>query len=124
MGREKQVVGRTGEEIARGFLQKKGYKVVAANARTPFGEIDLVARHRHAIVFIEVRTRRSSSLGPPYLSVTWAKQRRIMRNALFYLKSRGLLRADWRIDVVSVKLNALYQAERIDHFENAVEDST
>lgn len=122
MGREKQVVGRTGEDIARGFLRKKGYKVVAANARTPFGEIDLVARHNHAIVFIEVRTRRTSSLGPPYLSVTWAKQRRIVRNALFYLKSRGLLRAHWRIDVVSIKLDGSYRPERIDHFENAVED--
>lgn len=124
MGREKQAVGKAGEVIARQYLLKKGYEVMAANARTPFGEIDLVTRHRHAIVFIEVKTRRSSSLGPPFLNVTPLKQRRIILNALCFLKSRGLLRASWRIDVVSVKLAAAEgMAERIDHFENAVEDN-
>ena len=123
MGREKQVVGITGEHIARAFLLKKGYKVMAANARTPFGEIDLVTRHKQTLVFIEVKTRLSSSLGPPYLNVTWQKQRHLIKNALCYLKKHRLLLCNWRIDVVSVKLNESYAAERIDHFESAVEDN-
>jgi len=123
MGREKQAVGAMGELIARKHLTKKGYRIVATNARTPLGEIDIVARHHGSLVFVEVKTRRGSSLGPPFLAVTRLKQRHIVRNALCYLKTRGSLCARWRIDVVSVKLSSSGALERIDHFENAVEDN-
>ena len=123
MGREKQTVGKAGEDIARSYLLRKGYQVVAANARTPLGEIDLVARDKNTVVFVEVKTRRSSSLGPPTLSVTWVKRRSIIRNALCYLKFYGLLRTVWRIDVISVKLDASWKTEHIEHFISAVEDT-
>lgn len=123
MGREKIRVGAAGEDIARRYLLNKGYKVIGKNIRTPFGEIDLVARHKGLMVFIEVKSRLTHSLGPPFLSVTKLKERHIIKNALFYLKKHGLFWSDWRIDVVSVKLNEHCQAEHIEHFENAVEDS-
>lgn len=122
MGREKKVVGAIGEKIASGFLKGRGYKVIDANYRTTLGEIDLIARKGKTIVFVEIKTRATSSLGPPLLSVTPRKQRHIVRAALIYLKTHGLLDADWRIDVVSVKLDGLYNAESIEHIENAVED--
>lgn len=122
MGREKQAVGRVGEKIARYHLTRKGYQVVAANARTPLGEIDLVARDKRTIVFVEVKTRRSASLGPPYLSITPAKKRRMVRSALYFLKCRGLLRAGWRIDVISINIDSSCRVERLEHFVSAVED--
>ncbi len=123
MGREKIVLGRLGEKIAWAFLKKKGYDILAANFRTKFGELDLVAKHKGFIVFLEIKTRMTSSLGPPYLSVTKTKQRHLIKNALVYLKMRGLINSNWRIDVVSVKLNSNYKLENIEIIENAVEDN-
>ena len=122
MGREKKNIGATGEMIAGSYLKKKGYKIIGRNIRTIFGEIDIVAKLKKLIVFVEVRTRATSSLGPPYLSVTMLKQRHIIKNALSYLKANKLMRADWRIDIVSVKLNYAHEVENIELIENAVED--
>ncbi|MBP7055831.1 MAG: YraN family protein [Candidatus Omnitrophica bacterium] len=122
MGRENKDIGKQGEDIARRYLIAKGYKVIGSNVRTPFGEIDIVARQKGFIVFVEVKSRLSDSLGPPYLSVTKKKMKHMIRNSLFYLKRKGLFWSSWRIDIVSVKLNNLYEAENIEHFENAVED--
>jgi putative endonuclease len=120
-GRENRKVGEIGEDIAALFLQDRGYKVLDRNARTPFGEIDIIARQKNATVFVEVKTRSSSSLGPPYLSITPAKQRHLINNALCYLKRRGGVFSNWRIDVVSVVLNSRCEKVSVELIENAVE---
>ena len=120
MGRENKIIGQIGEEIALAFLKKKGYEILGVNVRTPLGEIDVIARQKETTVFIEVKTRATSSLGPPFLSVTRLKQAHMIRNALLYLKRRGRVDSDWRIDVVSVKLNDRYELESIELIENAV----
>ncbi len=122
MGREKREIGILGERIAQRFLEDKGYRIRCVNFRTPFGELDIVATHRASLVFVEVRTRSTSSLGPPILSVTRLKQIHIIRNALFYLKRYGLIDSDWQIDVITVKLDHQLKAENVEHIENAVED--
>ena len=121
MGREKIVIGQIGEVKAQEFLKKKGYKIMELNYHTFFGEIDAVAKKDNFIVFIEIKTRASPSLGPPYLSVTSRKQSHIIKNAYFYLKRHGLTDSNWRVDVVSVKLNYRYDVENIEIIENAVE---
>ena len=122
MGREKKEIGDLGEKLALGFLKAKGYRVKHKNFRTPFGELDIVAKHKSYTVFIEVRTRSTSSLGSPLLSVTRTKQVHIIKNALFYLKRYGGIDSSWRIDVIAVKLNHDRVLESIEHVENAVED--
>jgi putative endonuclease len=121
-GRGNIMIGKIGEKEAVKFLEKKGYKILGTNVRTPFGELDIVARHKNATVFVEVKTRSSYSFGPPFLSVTWLKQRHLIKNALFYLKARRNLCSDWRIDVVSVKLDEALKVESIESIENAVEE--
>ena len=122
MGREKNNVGCIGEKFAASYLKKKGYRILGKNLRTIFGEIDIVARLEDILVFIEVRTRSTSSLGPPYLSITRTKQRHIIKNALFYLKCHKLTHAAWRIDIVSVRVDHVHRLENIELIENAVED--
>lgn len=122
MGRERREIGILGERLALEFLQKKGYRLKCVNFRTPFGELDIVARHGSSTVFIEVRTRTTSSLGPGLLSVTRVKQAHIIKNALAYLKRYGGIDSCWRIDVISVKLDHDRMLENIEHIENAVED--
>ena len=123
MGRENKVTGAIGEKIAHAFLKRKGYRVIASNYRTPLGEIDLIARKGSTLVFVEIKTRTTSSLGPPFLSVTWKKQRHIVQSALVYLKKHGLVDSDWRVDVVSVKLDRVHNVESIEILENVVEDN-
>jgi len=122
MGGGNRVIGEAGERAAVKFLKTKGYRIVATNFRTIFGELDAIARHGKAVVFIEIKTRTTDSLGPPYLAVTRLKQRHIVKNALFYLKSRGMLDSNWRVDIVSVKLGKDLRVENIELIENAVED--
>lgn len=122
MGRERKMTGAAGERIASAYLKKIGYRILESNFRTPFGEIDIVARLGRLIVFVEVKSRTTSSFGPPYLSVTKLKERRIIKNALYYLKIRRILNACWRIDIVSVKLNHNGELEGIEIIENAVEE--
>ena len=122
MGLEKRKIGIIGERIAMTFLEQKGFKLLEVNARTFFGEIDIVAREKDTTVFTEVKTRRSPSLGPPLISVTRTKQRHMIKNALCWLKRHGRVNSDWRIDVLSVKLNYRHEVESIELIENAVEE--
>lgn len=122
MGRENRETGFHGENAAVKFLRKNGYRILERNFRTPFGEIDAIARQKDFTIFVEIKTRLTHSLGPPYLSVTKAKQRHIVKNALCYLKRHGLVYSNWRIDIVSVKLNANYGIENIELIENAVQE--
>ncbi len=123
MGRENKEKGLRGEETAVEFLKKNGYRILETNFRTSSGEIDVIAKRKGITVFVEVKARVSSSFGPPYLSVTESKKRHIIKNALCYLKQRGLVYSDWKIDVVSVKLDHEYRVEKIELIENAVEEN-
>ena len=54
---KKIIFGREGEQIAAEFLQKQGYKIIAGNFHTPYGEIDIIARDARQLVFVEIKTR-------------------------------------------------------------------
>lgn len=123
MSREKKMTGSIGEKAAVEFLKDRGYEILDTNYRTIFGEIDAVAKKDGFIIFIEVKTRSSSSLGAPYLAVNALKKRHIIKNALFYLKKHCLAYdIDWRIDVVSVLTAPYGGVKDIEIFENAVEE--
>jgi len=98
----RQKIGKSGEAAAVRFLKKSGYKILEQNYRTQLGEIDIIAKDRQTIVFIEVKTRRSLEYGSPKLAVTPKKQRNISMTALYYLKVNDQSNADARFDVVTV----------------------
>jgi len=86
-------------------LKKNGYKIIEQNYRTPLGEIDIIAREKKIIVFVEVKSRRSVRFGNPKWAVTPQKQRKISRVALQYLKSTRQMNKSARFDVVAVCSN-------------------
>jgi putative endonuclease len=117
-------LGRWGENLAAEYLTQKGYIIIGRNVRTPYGEIDLVARYDatdqpSAIVFIEVKTRQSDALGPPEISVTPQKQARLISAAQAYLLAHPELVGDWRVDVVAIRGSHRKSRPEIVHFENA-----
>ena len=111
-------LGTIGEELAFQFLRSRGYKILLRNYTSALGEIDLVAKEDGMLVFVEVKTRTSESMGAPAESVTRRKRRQITRSAQAYLKRYGLPDASCRFDVVSV-LMRLGQNPLIEIIQNA-----
>lgn len=115
MGRN-QSIGHWGEHAAAEYLLQHGYQVAERNVRTPYGEIDLVARLQGFTVFVEVKTRASRSLGPPEIAVTPRKQRHMLASAAHYAQANAI--DHWQIDVIAVQ--RVGGGTEITHFENAV----
>jgi len=113
-------VGILGEKLARDFLKKRGYRIWETNYRCPEGEIDIVARHKESLVFIEVRTKRSLEFGSPEESITPTKMERLRAVVAHYRQTHDNLPSSWRIDVVAVEMGAKDKPLRIELIENAV----
>jgi putative endonuclease len=100
---DRQQAGAAAEDEAGKFLIADGLKLLARNARYPFGEIDLVMLDAATVVFVEVRFRRSANFGGAAVSVDAAKRRKIARAAQAWLAShRQYSNASCRFDVVAV----------------------
>jgi putative endonuclease len=99
-------VGKSGEDLACDELASRGYAILERRYRTRAGEIDIVARDGTALVFVEVKTRRSIRCGVPADAVTRAKRRRIVQMASDYLARRRPTAGSCRFDVVTVSLDA------------------
>ncbi|MGB9723808.1 MAG: YraN family protein [Chloroflexia bacterium] len=110
---DRRRLGRLGEAAAEAFLLQQGYEIVERNWRCRQGELDLVGRQGGDWVFIEVRSRRSSTCGSAEESVTPAKQRRLLGLAEAYLQAHGLEGVSWRIDVVAVEVDRIGRPARI-----------
>ena len=93
--------GRAAEDAAAALLQAKGLAVVERNYRVKVGEIDLIARDRDEIVFVEVRARAASGFGGAAASVGGLKRRKLVRAASVWLQARGWT-GPCRFDVVAV----------------------
>jgi putative endonuclease len=117
---KRKELGDAGEKLAKDFLKKKGYKIRDTNFRCREGEIDIIARKKGCLVFVEVRTKTSSSFGSPEESVTSSKKEKLIASALAYLNSHKDLPESWRIDFVAVELDHKGKAKRIELIENAI----
>ena len=105
--------GNEGEEQAAQFLRRQGYQILARNFTAAGGELDIVARHKNTLVFVEVKTRASTDFGGPAAAVTHTKQTRIVRAAMQYLKAKTPKFDSIRFDVICVL------PDTIEHIPNA-----
>ncbi len=112
-----QTIGRWGEEIAATFLQKRGYEILDKNARTPYGEIDLVARFGGATVFVEVKTRTTRSFGLPEEAITPRKQAHLLAATEHYATTHHI--DSWQVDVIAIE-GKPGKEPSIEHFENVL----
>ncbi len=98
---EHLALGAEGEERAAEHLKLRGYRIIARNVRAGGVEIDLIARRGSVVVFVEVKTRRSRSLGPPELAVDARKRARLTRGAAAWLHSHPGVFRRARFDVIT-----------------------
>ena len=113
----RQSLGKRGEDLACAELRRRGYELLDRRYRTRFGEIDIVARHRGAIVFVEVKARAGQAFGDGAAAVTASKQNRIGRMAVDFLSRRRLTSHACRFDVVAISFDR--GVPRVDVYENA-----
>lgn len=118
-GMEKRDLGRQGEQMAEQFLCARGYEIIVRNYRCTYGEVDLVARDRDTLVFVEVRTQSGSSFGGPLESVTRRKQRQIAKAALHYVVRHRVENQALRFDVIGISWDT--SAPQIVHVKGAFE---
>lgn len=112
---DKIKTGNEGETLAAEFLRNKGFEIVARNYRYKHAEIDLIVQKENWLLFVEVKTRSSSSFGEPEAFVDSRKANKIFEGAEQYMFEN-----DWhgniRFDIVSVKTGA---KPEVVHFEDA-----
>lgn len=108
-----------GERAAARFLRRSGYHIIARHQRDCFGEIDVIATDGRAVVFVEVKTRRSGQYEHPAEAVDRAKQRRITRTAAAYVKRHRLWNTAIRFDIIAVTWPARARCPHIEHFPGA-----
>lgn len=127
-GVDRKQTGKLGEDIAVKHLKKKKYKILARNWQNKWGEIDIVAKHKRKIIFVEVKTLRLAPLAqgrPSYFSpfdeINEKKKRQLVKMAQIYLLQNKIsLETPHQIDVIAVELTD--GKPNIRHLENTLED--
>ncbi len=118
---DKLEIGKKGEDFAAGYFLKRGYEILERNYHSRYGEVDIIAKSGKALVFVEVKTRKESSLVSPAQSVTPQKQRKLMLTAVNYLQKSNE-EFEPRFDVFEVWQND-GRIFKFNHIENAFEFS-
>jgi len=95
-------LGDRGEKVACGFLKEHGYEILGKNYKCKIGEIDVIARRRERLAFIEIKTRTSLQFGTPQEAVNLQKQEKIFQVAQWYLNEKKLLKTPIAFDVVAI----------------------
>lgn len=99
--KQKQTLGRLGEELASSFLESSGMRVIERNWRCSEAEADLIAMDGDVLVIVEVKTRSTDHFGDPEDSVDERKQLKMIEAAEAYLEESEL-DPEVRFDIVSV----------------------
>ena len=112
--------GAIGEDAACNYLIKKGFIILKRNFTCRFGELDIIAKNKEYILFVEVKARGERALASPCEFVTKSKQRKIITTSLYYL-SQNKSDLQPRYDVFEVTINDNLPPEviNINHIENA-----
>jgi putative endonuclease len=113
-----QKIGKWGEYAVAAYLEDHAYEILARNARTPYGEIDIVAKQADITIFVEVKTLTSSKNFFPEQNVTSRKREHMLACAEHYAAENAI--DHWQIDVISVEGKQGLKP-MIAHFENAIQ---
>ena len=100
--REKDALGRRGEQIAAEYLQQAGMRILDRNWRCAQGELDIVAVERRVLVACEVKTRSGTRYGSPLEAISQRKRARLRRLAIAWVVAHGVLFDEVRVDLIGL----------------------
>lgn len=117
----KRKFGDLGEEVAVNYLKARGYRILERNYNRKWGELDIVAKFKKDIIFIEVKSQEKGTKFFPAQNVNFWKQKRLIRAARTWLSENRILpETPWQIDVIVVKYDNDSGRSEIEHIKNAV----
>lgn len=111
-------IGRIGENLATKYLKEQGYKIIERNFMANQGEIDIIAKDKNEIVFIEVKTRTNNLYGKPIDSVNKPKQKHFTNTVEYYIYSKHLENEYVRLDVIEVYIKS--NKYKINHIKQII----
>ena len=106
MSRKRKDLGADGEVLVASYLEKLGAAIISRNWRIKEGEIDLIARHKGLLLFVEVKSRSSDSFGHPLEAIDSVKAHRLQRLALAWIAMNDQWGAEYRIDAAAVNFRS------------------
>lgn len=112
------ILGDLGEDLALEYLINKKYQILHKNVRFRYGEIDIIARDRDEIVFVEVRTRTVGVLSPPETTVGPQKIKKLIRCARSWIDGVRYM-GFWRIDLIAITITDA--GNKIEHIRTITE---
>lgn len=115
---QRHITGKIGEDIACQYLIENNYQILERNFECRQGELDIIVKDKNEIVFIEVKTRTNNKYGSPIESITYLKQKHIIRSIQYYLYKRKLENEFVRIDVMEIYGQG--KNFHIKHIKNAI----
>lgn len=95
-------LGQKGEKVASKYLEKLGYTIVSRNYKCLYGEIDIIAKDKKDLVFVEVKTRSSRKYGEAREAVNEYKKKHIKKAATYYMYKHRLESELVRFDVIEI----------------------
>jgi putative endonuclease len=111
--------GLLGEDAAVDFLKSRGMTIKARNYRCRIGELDVIAVDQRVLVFVEVRSRRTTGYGLAQETIGANKIAKVRRLAEYYLMVNKLIDVDCRFDVIALQLNSDGTVSRLDYIRDA-----
>ena len=125
-------LGNLGEKIAQDYLRKKGYRILDVNFKRKWGEIDIVAKKRGEVIFVEVKTISQKEEFSPEDEINWKKKKQLRKMAQIYLLENKIpLNHPYQIDIMAVEISPDFQETspefvegvKVRHYQNAIEDN-
>lgn len=108
-------IGNLGENLACKYLTEKGYDIIERNFLKPFGEIDIIAKNKDYLIFVEVKARKNTNFGYPRDFVNLNKIKKIQNVAQIYMLENNIVNIPIRFDVIEI----IFETNKITHLENA-----
>lgn len=118
-GMYNKITGQCGEDVAANLLKKKGCKIIERNFKCKTGEIDIIAKDKENLIFVEVKTRKNDKFGTPAEAVTYYKKQNIVKTAKMYLLKKPT-DLNIRFDIIEVYGEfdgERFSVEKTNHFE-------
>lgn len=115
MKQDNRKTGFLAEDLAVKALQDKGYKILERNFKDRFGEIDIIAKDKDVLVFVEVKAKKGIVFGLPEEMINSNKLRKIQKMAEIYIDGKTI---PCRIDVVAIILSETNELLHLNHYEN------
>lgn len=105
-------IGNKGEDLACEYLKKNGYEILERNRHfSKLCEIDIIAKYKNKIIFVEVKTRKNNNFGTPFEAITTTKYNNIKTGVLSYLQENKIKK--YQIDAIAITLNPQLKIEHL-----------